>query len=144
MKPIAIICDLDGTISINDQGRNAFEYRQARHDAVNGPVAETLRAFVEGLPGIDLVFVSAREEYGREVTEGWIRHHLPFTVFKPLNLFLRANKDYRKDAVVKSEIYLHDIKPYWDILFVLDDRDQVVKMWREQGLSCFQVAEGDF
>ena len=27
---------------------------------------------------------------------------------------------------------------------VLDDRNQVVKMWRENGLTCLQVAEGDF
>jgi len=29
-------------------------------------------------------------------------------------------------------------------LFVLDDRDQVVNMWREQGFKCLQVAEGNF
>jgi len=27
---------------------------------------------------------------------------------------------------------------------VFDDRDKVVKMWRNQGLRCCQVAEGDF
>lgn len=29
-------------------------------------------------------------------------------------------------------------------IFALDDRDRVVKMWREQGLKVLQVAEGDF
>lgn len=27
---------------------------------------------------------------------------------------------------------------------VFDDRNSVVKMWRLLGLTCFQVAEGDF
>jgi hypothetical protein len=31
-----------------------------------------------------------------------------------------------------------------EILCVFDDRDKVVKMWRENGISCFQVAEGSF
>ena len=31
-----------------------------------------------------------------------------------------------------------------EILFVLDDRSQVVKMWRELGLTCLQVADGNF
>ncbi|MDJ0647343.1 MAG: hypothetical protein QNJ60_01435 [Xenococcaceae cyanobacterium MO_188.B19] len=29
-------------------------------------------------------------------------------------------------------------------LFILDDRQQVVDMWRSLGLTVFQVAEGDF
>ena len=28
--------------------------------------------------------------------------------------------------------------------FVVEDRDQVVKMWRSLGLTCFQCAKGDF
>ena len=31
-----------------------------------------------------------------------------------------------------------------DILCVFDDREKVVKMWRENGVDCFQVAEGKF
>ena len=31
-----------------------------------------------------------------------------------------------------------------DIVCVFDDRYKVVKMWRENGLDCFQVAEGNF
>ena len=30
------------------------------------------------------------------------------------------------------------------ILCVYDDRNQVVKMWRDSGLTCMQVAPGDF
>jgi hypothetical protein len=31
-----------------------------------------------------------------------------------------------------------------EIMCVFDDRDKVVKMWRENGISCFQVNYGDF
>jgi hypothetical protein len=36
------------------------------------------------------------------------------------------------------------VKDNYKVLLVLDDRDQVVRMWRELGLTCFQVDYGDF
>jgi hypothetical protein len=30
------------------------------------------------------------------------------------------------------------------VVAVFDDRDKVVKMWRKNGIPCFQVAEGNF
>jgi hypothetical protein len=34
--------------------------------------------------------------------------------------------------------------PLDEIAFVLEDRNSMVKKWRELGLTCLQVAEGDF
>ena len=31
-----------------------------------------------------------------------------------------------------------------DVLMCVDDRQKVVDMWRSEGLTCFQVAPGDF
>ncbi|MGH7203736.1 MAG: AAA family ATPase, partial [Candidatus Levyibacteriota bacterium] len=54
-------------------------------------------------------------------------------------------KDFRKDAVVKKELYETHISGKYEVLFVLDDRDQVVEMWRKDlGLPCFQVDYGNF
>ena len=39
---------------------------------------------------------------------------------------------------------LEHIEPFYDVLCVLDDRDQVVRMWRHRGLTCLQVAPGNF
>jgi hypothetical protein len=30
------------------------------------------------------------------------------------------------------------------VVLCLDDRNSVVKLWRDLGLTCLQVAEGDF
>lgn len=57
-------------------------------------------------------------------------------------LFMRSGGDGRPDTVVKQEIL--DYLPKDRIKFVLDDRDSVVKMWRDNGLTCLQVAPGDF
>jgi len=48
-------------------------------------------------------------------------------------------------GLLKKELYDAHVKDKYDVLFVLDDRDQVVNMWRnELGLACFQVANGNF
>jgi hypothetical protein len=57
---------------------------------------------------------------------------------------MRAAKDNRRDDVVKRELYKRHVRDHFDVLFVLDDRTQVVRMWRSRGLVCFQVAPGDF
>ena len=53
----------------------------------------------------------------------------------------------------QNHLYLpdNDLKQMWldsigkdNVAMVFDDRNQVVDMWRDNGLTCFQVAEGDF
>lgn len=50
----------------------------------------------------------------------------------------------RKDSIAKHELFDEHIRDRYRIAFVLDDRDQVVKMWRSLGLTVFQVADGTF
>jgi hypothetical protein len=57
---------------------------------------------------------------------------------------MRKEGDVRKDAIVKGEIYEKNINGKYNVLFVLDDRNQMVEMWRGLGLTCLQVADGDF
>ena len=57
---------------------------------------------------------------------------------------MRQLGDSRRDAVVKGEIFEAEIRDRWRIVGVFDDRQHVVRMWRELGLTVFQVAEGDF
>jgi hypothetical protein len=50
------------------------------------------------------------------------------------------------DWEVKQDM-LHEILKTLDkenILFTVDDRQKVVDMWRANGLTCLQVAEGNF
>jgi hypothetical protein len=54
-------------------------------------------------------------------------------------------QEFEKDAKIKHEIYINEIKPNYDVRFVIDDRKQVVDMWRNvAGLPVAQVAEGNF
>lgn len=57
---------------------------------------------------------------------------------------MRPAGDQRDDRIVKEEIYRREIEGKYNVRFILDDRDKVVRRWRELGLPCFQVADGDF
>lgn len=92
-----------------------------------------------GLPGYRLIIVSGRSSECREDTERWLRENrIPYS-----ELHMRVEGDYRADDIVKEEI-LHNQLAGLDIAFVVDDRNRVVEMWRRNGLTCYQVAEGDF
>ncbi|KAA5604419.1 polynucleotide kinase [Roseospira marina] len=84
--------------------------------------------------------VTGRRESERALTETWLREHgLPYAV-----LFMRANDDRRPDFEVKAEILNAQIRPVFEPLFAFEDRSSVVAMWRDQGVRCFQVCEGDY
>lgn len=139
--PKAIICDLDGTLALLGE-RSPFDTDKAVDDALNTPVANVIEVYAHQTKfPIDLILISGREEKSRKITEDWLKKH-KITHYKAL--YLRKNDDFRKDYVIKRQIYERHIKDKYDVVFVLEDRDQVVKMWREIGLTCFQVAYGDF
>jgi len=60
------------------------------------------------------------------------------------NFFIRPKGDQRKDTLIKEEIYNNHIKGKFNVLGVIDDRDQVVHMWRHLGLTVLQVNYGNF
>ncbi len=60
-------------------------------------------------------------------------------------LLMRKSNDNRKDTIIKREIFEADIKNFYFIEFILDDRNQVVDLWRNDlKLPCFQVYYGNF
>lgn len=133
--PDAIICDLDGTLAIHN-GRSPYDTDKCDTDLVNMPVYQIICRYQDQA----IFFVSGREDKFREKTKEWLKE----TGINYNDLLMRKTGDIRNDAIVKQEIYENSIKGRFNIVFVLDDRDRVVNMWREQGLTCLQVAPGDF
>ncbi len=134
--PDAIICDIDGTLALFGAA-NPYN-RDYSKDTMNETIRGILYYYMDS--GNKLILVSGRMESAREVTEDW----LSCNGVNPDGLFMRRTNDTRKDAIVKKELYEDNIKGKYNVKFVLDDRNRVVEMWREQGLICLQVAEGDF
>jgi hypothetical protein len=74
------------------------------------------------------------------LTEQWLaKHEVPYA-----GLFMRPAGDSRKDSIVKRELFDRHVAATWAVRGVIDDRKQVVEMWRAIGLMCAQVAPGDF
>ena len=136
--PPAILCDLDGTLALMN-GRNPFNAITCDKDELNQPVANVLKHYTQ--LGYKIVLVTGREEQFKAPTLRFLaKNNVVFDA-----LLMRQTHDNRKDALVKAEIYHRHIKNNYYVEFVLDDRNQVVDMWRnELKLPCFQVYYGDF
>ena len=86
------------------------------------------------------------------LTYAWLKYHLTCSGIMNKNketndrwdLFMRPADVYNRDDEIKYQIYHDFIKDEYEVLFVLDDRNQVVDMWRDIGLTCLQVADGNF
>jgi predicted kinase len=136
--PHAIICDLDGTLAIIHD-RSPFDSKRCETDLLNVPVAEIIKTYHE--KGVKIIFMSGREDASRSQTMNWLSYNrIPYNA-----LYMRKTGDMRKDSIVKKELYEAHVKDQFYIQFVLDDRNQVVDLWRlELGLLCLQVNYGDF
>ncbi len=136
--PMAILVDIDGTLAVMTD-RGPFDWHRVGEDLPNRSVIVAATALWSA--GYIIVCMSGRDAVCRPQTEAWLTEHVG--VDGPL--FMRAEGDNRKDSIVKRELFDAHIRGRYNVLFVLDDRNQVVDMWRhELGLPCFQVAEGDF
>lgn len=136
-KPKAIIVDIDGTVS-HKTDRDIYDYAEAINDTQDSTILEVVHAL--WVQGYKVLFVTGRNDDSIAVTRAWLSMHCPYY----FGLYMRQAGDFRKDAIVKKEIYDTHIKDKYDILCVFDDRQQVVDMWREIGLKCLQVQPGDF
>ncbi len=136
--PRAVICDIDGTLALHG-GRSPFDWHRVLEDAPNMPVIELVQ--ILAAQGVTIIYTSGRDEVCRRDTRTWLDDF----VGVPGPLLMRSRDDNRKDSAVKKELYKKYIRDSYRVLFVLDDRNQVVDLWRDDlGLACFQVAPGDF
>jgi len=130
--PDIVICDLDGTLALHN-GRNPYDASTCDQDLLNAPVADIINHE-------KFILVSGREDkYRKQTLKFLTKYNIRYS-----KLLMRKTGDFRNDAIVKKEIYEKYIKDKYNVKFVLDDRNRVVEMWRSLGLTCLQVADGDF
>ena len=143
----AIIVDIDGTLS-NPEHRlhhvkgekkdfKAF-YGEMEGDTVN----EWCQWVIDKLKqDVEIILCTGRPAAYRHQTVKWLSRKL----LSWDRLLMRpADKPHEHDWIIKKEIYDNNIKDKYNVLFVIDDRQQVVDMWRREGLVCLQCAKGDF
>jgi predicted kinase len=136
--PKALICDLDGTMSLITN-RSPFDGSKCGQDLPNTPVVNLIKNYQK--LGFKILLLSGRDgQYMPETKEWLAKNEVIYD-----ELWMRAPKDSRKDSIIKRELFETNIENNYAIEFVLDDRNQVVDLWRNDlKLPCFQVYYGDF
>lgn len=156
MRPLYIF-DLDGTLALIEHRRHIIEdparddskwrrfYAACDQDSPNEPVIrvmESLRRFA------DVWIFSGRSNEVAAKTIDWLVKHTSFMRWDLAYgnvLTMRPEGDYTADDVLKRQWYdsmlIDDQKR---LVATFDDRDRVVQMWRAAGVTCFQVAPGEF
>ena len=151
MDKKTVIFDLDGTLALIDKRRALatkdgkmdwdvfFDMDNIKLDVPNTPVitmAQTLHS-----QGFRIVIFSGRSKATYRTTRQWLfQNDVPFDMLQ-----MRPTDDYHhymKDSDLK-QMWLDSIGKD-NVAMVFDDRNQVVDMWRKNGLQVFQVADGDF
>ena len=120
-------------------GRNPFMAAKCEEDGLNQPVAHVLATYKN--LGYAILLLSGRSDAYKEETLRWLaKHEISYDLLQ-----MRPVKDTRKDSIFKRELYDKYIADQYRVEFILDDRNQVVNMWRDElKLPCFQVYFGDF
>ena len=146
-----VIFDLDGTLALIDKRRLKslqksgklnwevfFSPENIQLDEPNIPVIKTFQAMKQA--GFEVGIFSGRDSISRKETEVWLKENgIQFDFLK-----MRPQGDCTPDDVLKKTWLDEMTSVGKEILCVFDDRDKVVKMWRENSISCFQVNYGDF
>ena len=134
----AVICDIDGTLSHFNGKRSPFDWKEVGVDDPDMPIIHALQSWKTS--GVKILIVSGRDGSCRKETQEWLKKHkVPFD-----DLFMRPINDYRKDSIVKQEIYENNIEGKYNVILVYDDRNQVVNLWRSLGIKCLQCEPGEF
>lgn len=108
-------------------------------DALVPEVAGLLHAI---RPGVVRIMVSGRAEGNHPgdrrrlfAMKDWVnKYDLPIDL-----LFMRTGGDFRRDSVVKEEILVERILPYYNPIVAVDDRDEVIEVWRRHGIYTISV-----
>lgn len=150
MKEKAVIFDIDGTLADTEhrsylaQAKKWDEFfSRMTQDKPKYEVVEILNHYYwDTQVDYKILLVTGRGEEHREKTVNWLQEYgiMP----KVECLYMRPVKDFRKDFIIKAEIYKNYIEPKYNVRAVFEDRTSVVNMWRELGLTCLQVAPGNF
>jgi hypothetical protein len=139
--PEAIIVDMDGTLAhIPEGGRSIYDYDRVHEDVLDEVIFDIVYSWQYEVDTRCVLIVSGRDDSCYGQTKRWLFDNDVFFD----RLLMRPTGNTLPDYVVKYNIFHGEIRGKYNVRFVLDDRKQVVDMWRELGLKCLQVAPGEF
>ena len=142
------IFDLDGTLA-NDSHRQhhldkappdweAF-FAECPNDEPVRPLFRLMNLLLRQQPEVEVEIWTGRSRAYFDVTVEWLQKYMASSC----RILMRAEGDFRRSTIVKGgwleEKFSQGIKPA-DI-YVFEDRAKDAQWWREQGVTCLQVAD---
>ena len=168
MEKNTIIFDLDGTLADIDERKQKSQLDNGKMDwdiffdpeniKLDKPKPEVIKcAQMFHQQGYKIVIFSGRNDRSFHSTKEWLaQHEVPYDL-----LVLRPDKfkdeswpvadgnpatykmRFMPDQILKKEM-LDTFVDINDVFIIFEDRKKVVDMWRELGLTCFEVEEAIF
>ena len=148
-KKKIVIFDLDGTLALIDSRRELstkdngkmdwsvfFNPKMISLDDPNTPVIQMANLLSSDYR---IWILSGRSDVTKDATIDWLtKNNVSYDhlVMRPQNHLYMPDNDLK-------QMWLDNIGKD-NVAMVFDDRQQVVDMWRKNGLTTFQVADGDF
>jgi len=140
-KAKAVIVDIDNTIANNNHrqeflsGKKDWEKFFSACDQ-DKPITATI-SIIKELEKKDLkiVFISGRPNTYFKKTEEWLNK---FVDIKKYDLLMRPNKNFNDVVQIKKEL-LNTIRYKYEIIFALEDNEDLAKMWENEGIPCMKV-----
>lgn len=139
----AYLIDLDGTLADNTHRQHYLDREPKDWNGFFDAMSEdkpishmvTLVQDLWGYTQHEIIIVTVRPETHRAQTERWLANQ--FVLYDKLRM--RKEKDHRPDPIVKKEILWQLIKEGVKPILAIDDRPEVIKMWRANGVPVLEV-----
>ena len=99
-----------------------------------------------------VIFITGRSDKTSDMTEEWlcdttcnVRSAAAWLLIEfGITLYMRKEGDRRESHVVKRELLQQARADGFNPKLAFEDRRSEARMWREEGLLCCHVAEGDY
>jgi predicted kinase len=133
--PKAVIFDADGTLCLKSD-RSPFDWKRVGEDTPNTFVVNALKNYFQ--QGYRIIVLSGRDGVCYQETKDWLELHTGLKFQDDFQLYMRRENDMRKDSIIKKELFMNHIYGKYFVEAVFDDRQKVVEMWTDLGLSVFR------
>jgi predicted kinase len=154
----AICIDLDGTLCnvfhrlhhVRKEGRKDWQsfFKEMVNDTPNQWCIDIIKAMSKDHA---IVYCSGRPDSWQKETVEWLnKYGVGVNGFEnggpnyDFHLYMRPRNDSRSDEIIKQIILDFELKTRFHILFTIDDRPRVCRMWRENGLTVLQCNDKEF
>lgn len=136
--PMVIICDIDGTLAHMNDKRSPYDWEKVGVDEVDPGVAHLVDS-IKCIGYAKVFLFSGRNEVCRPQTEEWLeRNDIDYD-----ELYMRpSDQNDLDDRIIKADMLENYVKGKYNVLFVVDDRPKVCRMWRDvYGLRTLNVGD---